>query len=87
MEMKYWKVIVRYGHVGKGNEISIARHLVVPREVSLVEVMDLVSQMPGTKVNPVVSAREISLEEYLEGHRREKEDFYLKNLFQNKRVG
>lgn len=28
MEMMYWKAVIRYGHVGRRNEVSVARHLV-----------------------------------------------------------
>lgn len=81
MPFQHWKVIIRYGHVGRRNEISIARHLVFESSKGISEIIDFVAEMPGTKKNPVVSIKKISFEEYLLGTRKEREDFYLKTLY------
>lgn len=55
---KYWKVVVRYGHVGKRNEVSVARYLRTEEHCSVIDVMILVSEMPGVKANGVISVRQ-----------------------------
>lgn len=86
MSFQHWKVIVRYGHVGLRNEISVARHLVFESSKGISDIINFVEEMPGTKRNPVVSIKKISFEEYLLGTRKEKEDFYLKNLYEKSKV-
>lgn len=86
MEFAYWKVVIRYGHVGKRNEISVARHLVTARNTTTIDVMNLVDTMPGTKNRALVSVKEIELYEYLQGVREEKENFYLQRLFGNEKA-
>lgn len=86
MEFTYWKVVIRYGHVGKRNEISVARHLVTAINTTTIDVMNLVETMPGTKNRALVSIKEIALYEYLQGVREEKENFYLQRLFGNKKA-
>jgi len=81
MEWKYWKVVVHYGHVGRKNEVSVARYLVMPADSCLNDVLTTVWHMPGTKSHAVHSAKMISFEEFLEGQRKEKEDFFLQCLF------
>lgn len=77
----YWKAVIRYGHLGRNKEVSVARHLEFPKETKVCEVMDVVSTMPGTKGNCIVSIREITEIEFLSGKDLEQENFYLKNLF------
>lgn len=86
MGFHYWKVIVRYGHVGLRNEVSVARHLVFESSKGILDIMNFVEEMPGTKKNPIFSIKRISFEEYLIGTRKEKENFYLKNLNRNFKV-
>lgn len=86
MEFQYWKVIIRYGHVGLGNEISVARHLLFESIMNISDIISFVERMPGTKKNPVVSIKKISSEDYLKGTRNEKENFYLKNLYENSKA-
>lgn len=86
MEFTYWKVVVRYGHVGKRNEISVARHLVTGSNATPIDLMNLVEEMPGTKNRALVSVKKIELYEYLQGVREEKENYYLQRLFGNKRA-
>lgn len=86
MEFAYWKVVVRYGHVGKRNEISVARHLITASNATPIDIMNLVEEMPGTKNRALISVKEIELYEYLQGVREEKENYYLQRLFGNKRA-
>lgn len=80
MEASYWKVIMKYGHVGFRKEVSIARHLVMPNDYTLLDVLALAKQMPGVKAKGILSARRITVEEYLIGHRKEAENFYLQKM-------
>lgn len=81
MSVRYWKVVLRYGHVGHRNEVSIARYLVFPLGATIQNVIAAVKKMPGTKNNGIDSIQEISYEEYVIGKRNEQENFYLQNLF------
>ena len=80
MEWSYWKVIMKYGHVGLRKEVSVARHFYKPMEYTLLDVIAEVQHMPGVKARGVVSARRITQEEYVLGHREEAENFYLQKL-------
>jgi hypothetical protein len=80
MEWKYWKVVLRYGHVGKRNEVSVARFLVTEASYNPIAVMDLTAEMPGVKNNGLLSLHEITQEEYIIGKRLEVENIYLQNL-------
>lgn len=86
MEWSYWKAVVRYGHVGKGKEISVARYLVMPDNSTTVDVMAVITEMPGTKKRSVGSIRKIDHLEYLEGLRAEKENFFLHRLFDGRQA-
>ena len=81
MRWNYWKVVVRYGHVGKRNEVSVARFLVTPEDMTAIDVMKIVEEMPGTKCRATISVNKVELLEYLEGKREEKENLFLKQLF------
>ncbi|MFL9652023.1 hypothetical protein [Exiguobacterium chiriqhucha] len=85
-EWSYWKAVVRYGHVGKGKEISVARYLVMPGGSTTVDVMAVIAEMPGTKKRSVGSIRKIDHLEYLEGLRAEKENFFLQRLFDGRQA-
>jgi hypothetical protein len=80
MGWKYWKVVLRYGHVGKRNEISVARYLVTESFYTPVLVMDQAADMPGVKHNGVSSVKEIKREEFIAGKRTEQENFYLQKM-------
>lgn len=82
MEWTYWKAVMRYGHVGKRKEVSVARYLVTPHCATAIDVMKLTEDMPGTKNRATVSVSKIELTEYLEGKRAEKESFFLQRLFE-----
>lgn len=84
MDWSYWKAVVRYGHVGKHKEISVARYLVMPQNSTMVDVMTVIDEMPGTKSRAVISLRKIDYVAYLEGLRSEKENFFLQRLFNGK---
>lgn len=84
-EWSYWKAVVRYGHVGKGKEISVARYLVMPGRSTTVDVMAVITEMPGKKKR-VGSIRKIDHLEYLEGLRAEKENFFLQRLFDGRQA-
>ncbi|MFE1246076.1 hypothetical protein ACFW35_18360 [Fictibacillus sp. NPDC058756] len=80
MKWKYWKVVLRYGHVGRKNEVSVARFLITEVFYNPIMVMDLASEMPGVKCNGISQVNEIYQEEYLIGKRKEVENFYLQKL-------
>ncbi|OLN21557.1 hypothetical protein BTO30_14300 [Domibacillus antri] len=80
MRWKYWKVVLKYGHVGKRNEISVARFLITESDYTLVMVMDEAADMPGVKHNGVISVKEVSREEFITGKRMEQENFYLNKM-------
>ncbi|MGB3261956.1 hypothetical protein [Paenisporosarcina sp.] len=80
MEWSYWKVIMRYGHVGLRKEVSVARHLIKPADFTLLDVMTDAQHMPGVKAKGILSARRITQEDYLVGSREEAENFYLQKL-------
>jgi hypothetical protein len=80
MEWSYWKVVLKYGHVGKGKEVSVARFLAVPSHFTLLEVKDIAENMPGTKHRAATSIIRIDQYSYLIGKREETENFFLQKL-------
>lgn len=86
MEWSYWRIICKYGHVGNRKEISVARHIRMPEHNTLLDVCQVAATMPGVKNNGVFSGRQITLEEFLLGHREEAENFYLQKLKSNNRT-
>lgn len=80
MEWSYWKVVCRYGHVKKRKEVSVARHLQMPLEATIVDVLDLAQNMPGVKNRGLVYAKRITYEEFSIGRLEEQENFYLQKL-------
>ena len=80
-KQSYWKVVLRYGHVGKRNEVYVARYLVFNEQVSLLDVCEFAKEMPGVKHSKLVSfAKKNDYSEYLVGKESEKENFYLQKL-------
>lgn len=63
----YWKAVVSYGHVGRKNEVSVARHLEFPKGTQIYEVIKVVNSMPVTKNNSIWSIYEITVEQYRSG--------------------
>lgn len=80
MEWSYWKVVVRYGHVGKRKEVSVARHLQLPLETTLLDAMEVAKNMPGVKNKGVSAGRRCTFEEYSKGRQIEERNFYLIKL-------
>lgn len=86
MGWSYWKVVMRYGHIGKGKEVSVARYLVTPSNATTIDVMDLIEEMPGTKSQAMLSIMKVEMEEYLDGVRLERENFFLQRLFAQRKA-
>lgn len=84
MKEKYWKIICSYGHVGRRNEISVARYIKTEDFYTIVDVNHLASTMPGVKKNVGCTVYEIDFITYLEGKESEKNDFYLQILMNYK---
>lgn len=82
MELKYWKVVLRYGHVGNRNEIAVARYIVTPMDVTIVKVHDFVQTMPGVKNDAVLSIKPIDQAKYEIEKANELDNFYMQNLKQ-----
>lgn len=88
---RYWKVVCRYGHVGKKKEVSVPRYLQTDSNFVLMDVLEIVSEMPGVKKSnnilySIANAKAINKEEYDCGKEEEKENLYLQQLmsFQEK---
>ncbi|MEH7312272.1 hypothetical protein [Priestia megaterium] len=80
MEWIYWKVVMRYGHVGRQKEVSVARYLVTPSNMTIIDVLNIAEDMPGTKNRATISVCKVDLMEYLAGKREEKENLFLRQL-------
>lgn len=81
---KFWRVVCKYGHVGRRNEVSVSRFITTPGDYNIIDVLDIVQSMPGVKksnfLSGIVKAEPISEEEYIIGKASENENFYLINL-------
>ena len=91
VEHKYWRVVCRYGHVGKRKEVSVPRYIQTDSNCVLMDVIEIVSEMPGVKksntiLHSIANAKAINKEEYDWGKEEEKENLYLQKLmsFQEK---
>ena len=80
MKHTYWKVVCRYGHVGRGREVSVARYLECDVTTTCFGVYVLAKDMPGVKNNGVHEVRRITRDEWLIGKEQEAQDYYLKRL-------
>ncbi|WP_240627236.1 hypothetical protein [Thermoflavimicrobium daqui] len=80
LKMKYWKVVCRYGHVGKRKDVSVARYLKTNANLDIYEVMLIASTMPGVKCRGILEVTPISKATYQSGKESEKENLYLKKL-------
>lgn len=77
----YWKVILRYGHVGHHKSIEVARYLAFDEGVDLAEVCSFASLMPGVKSARSVSyAKKVDYSEYCLGKEQEESNFFLQQL-------
>ena len=86
MNRIYWRVVLRYGHVGTGREISVARHLETGLDFRCIDVMNLAKEMPGVKANGVREVRQITEEQWLAGKEAEEYNFYLQQLKNHRRA-
>lgn len=76
VKQSYWKVVLRYGHVGHRNEVCVARYLAFDEGVTLLDVCESAQAMPGVKgARGVNSAKEIDYLEYCAGKESEKSNF------------
>ena len=81
LKQSYWKVVLRYGHVGCRNEVFVARYLGFNEEVTLLDVYDIAKNMPGVKsARGVNSVRKIDYTDYCVGKKMEESNFYLQKL-------
>ncbi|GLC31161.1 hypothetical protein [Clostridium omnivorum] len=80
MKGNFYKVLLRYGHLGTGKDIIVARYLDCENTMKITDVFNLVAGMPGVKSNGVLEVAPISYEKYRRGKAEEKENFYLKKL-------
>ena len=85
MNEKYWKAVVRYGHVGLGKEVSVARFISTGPETSILDVYTLVENMPGVKVRGVGSLVGITRDAYQAGKTSERSNAYLQKLMTHKK--
>lgn len=81
LKQSYWKVVLRYGHVGDRNEVYVARYLAFGEGITLLDVYDSAKNMPGVKyARGVNSARKVDYHEYCAGKEAEESNFYLQKL-------
>ena len=86
MNERYWKAIVRYGHLGNGREVSVARYICTEPNENILDAFTILENMPGTKNRAVHQIFEINTDTYLYGKDNEKENFYLKSLTTHQRL-
>lgn len=81
LKQSYWKVVLRYGHVGCRNEVFVARYLGFNEEVTLLDVYDIAKNMPGVKsARGVNSIKKVNHTEFCAGKEMEESNFYLQKL-------
>ena len=81
LKKSYWKVVLRYGHVGHGNEVCVARYLAFDEGSTLLDVYNSAKNMPGVKsARGVNSAKKVDYREYCAGKETEESNFYLQKL-------
>lgn len=81
MNHRFWKAILRYGHLGLGKEVSVARYIQTDNSATIVDVMQIVSQMPGVKHRGMLCVEQINQVKYEIGKQNESENYYLQQLF------
>jgi len=84
-DKKYWKVVCRYGHVGVRKEVTVSRYLETDSNYNLIDVLEIISRMPGIKgannlLNPIVRAEAITKDAYNNGIKEEQQNFYVQRL-------
>lgn len=80
MKYKYWRAALRYGHVKKGKEVSVARYIQSEPEFGIVDVMNLVQDMPGVKSRGALRIKRIDEAAFERGKLEEQNNFYLLKL-------
>ena len=85
MKQKHWKVVLRYGHVGRGKCMTVPRYLETKPHFTIIDVINLAEEMPGVKAQGVIEAKPISKKEYIAGKEKNKDNFYLQKLFNHKK--
>ena len=85
MNEKYWKAVVRYGHVGLGKEVSVARFISTGPAASILDVYTLVENMPGMKARGVGSLVGITRDAYQAGKVSERSNTYLRKLMTHRK--
>lgn len=78
---RYWKAILKYGHVGFNREISVARYLETDATTTSVDVMHIASNMPAVKNRGLLSVHQIDQTTYEIGKQAEQDSYYLQHLF------
>lgn len=86
--MKYWKVICNYGHVGRRKEISVSRYLETDSNCTVIDVLKIISEMPGVKkgkniIHSMKKAELINKEQYERGKKEEEQNLFLQRLKDN----
>ena len=80
MSARFWKAVVRYGHLGIGKEISVARSICTKSDENIVDAYGIVENMPGVKASGVHCISEIDRSVYLNGKISEASNYYLCKL-------
>ena len=80
MNERYWKAIVRYGHLGRNREVSVARYIATQPNENILDAFNILENMPGTKSRAVLQLFEINHATYLHGKVNEKSNFYLQSI-------
>lgn len=81
LKQSYWKVVLRYGHVGGRNEIYVARYLAFNEEANLIDVYESAKNMPGVKGSKGVNlVKKVDYTDYCAGKKMEESNFYLQQL-------
>lgn len=80
MGWSYWKIVCKYGHVGIRKEVSVARHLRLPVDATLLDAIDIAKEMPGIKNRGIFLGKKITIDEFTIGRQAEEQNFYLMKL-------
>lgn len=80
MAYRYWRAVLRYGHVKKGKEVSVARYIQSNPEFGIVDIMNLVQNMPGVKNRGAMSIESIDETAFERGKLEEHDNLYLLKL-------
>ena len=81
LENNYWRVVLRYCHVGLKRDVAVARYIDSGIITNSIQIMDLAKEMPGVKHRGVLSISKINSEAYQSGKTEETNNFYLLKMF------